>query len=78
MTNALKESDQEILRKLRAVALDRFCEHILFEICHIDAEFAPRNHLKYLDIVAFVPRRDGEIARVINDLRRPKHKPYMS
>ncbi len=66
----IKESDWKILRRLHEVALERFCQRVLSEIEHINADRAKSSHQKYLEIYDLTRRRDKEIAEVFNNLRR--------
>jgi len=66
----IKDSDWKLVRKLHSVALERFCGETLLEINRIDAKVTGSNHQKYLEIYGLIRRRDREIARVFNDLRR--------
>ena len=65
-----KESDWKILRKLHAVALERFCEQVLLEIERIQCDGTKTFHQRYLAVYNAIRRRDKEIARTFNDLRR--------
>jgi hypothetical protein len=66
----IKESDWKILRKLHAVALERFCEQVLLEIERIQADGTKTFHQRYLAVYNAMRRRDKEIAQTFNDLRR--------
>jgi hypothetical protein len=66
----IKESDWKILRKVHAVAVERFCEQVLLEIERIQADSTKTFHRRYLDIYDATRRRDKEIAQTFNDLRR--------
>ncbi len=66
----IPESDWRVFRKLREVALERFCERVLGEIGEIAAGTATSYHQRYLEIFKLVDRRDDELARAFNDSRR--------
>ena len=51
-------------------ALDRFCERVLGEIDRVKNDNARSSHRRYLDIFEIVQRRDREIGRIFNDLKR--------
>jgi hypothetical protein len=65
-----KESDWKILRKVHAVAQERFCEQVLLEIERIEADGTKTFHQRYLAVYKAIQSRDKEIAKVFNDLRR--------
>ena len=66
----IKESDWKILRQLQSLALERLCEEILLEIAQINADTAKTFHERYLSIYKILQRRDKEVARIFDDLRR--------
>jgi hypothetical protein len=66
----IKESDWKILRKLHRIALERFCERVLEEIDRIKSDSTKSFHEKYLDIYDVTRRRDKEMARIFDNLRR--------
>lgn len=70
MSREIKESDWKLLRQISPVALERFCRRILEEIERIGAENAKSYHQRYLDIFAVIDRRDNEIERAFNNMRR--------
>ena len=70
MMREIKESDWKILRQLQPIALERFCKQILSEAEVINSDSTKSFHQKYLDIYEVFQRRDKEIARIFNDLRR--------
>jgi len=70
MMREIKESDWKLLRQLHSEALERFCKQILLEIERINSDRAKSFHRKYLDIYEVLQRRDKEIAKTFDDLRR--------
>lgn len=70
MLREIKEPDWKILRQLHAVALERFCQHVLAEIEHINNDAAKSYHQRYLEIFSHLERRDKELARTFDQLRR--------
>ena len=70
MVRDIPESDWKVFRKLREIALERFCERVLAEVRDIASKPAASYHRRYLDIFQLVQRRDDEIARAFNAPRR--------
>jgi hypothetical protein len=70
MSRDLPESDWRAFRKLREVALARFCERVLGEIGAIASTDATSYHDRYLKIYRFIENRDEELAGAFNDPRR--------
>jgi len=70
MSRSVSESDWKIFRELRQTALDRFCERVLHEIGRKMAEANRSPHERYLSVYKIMDRRDDELARAFNDLRR--------
>ena len=64
------ESDWRIFRKLRKVALERFCERALNELRAMTVEVPSSHHQRYLEVFKLVDKRDDELARTFNDPRR--------
>ena len=72
MSRDLPESDWKAFRKLREVALARFCERVLGEIGTIASTSATSYHDRYLKIYELIDNRDEELARAFNDPRRSR------
>jgi hypothetical protein len=70
MSREIKEADWKILRRLHPLALERFCERVLAEIARVKPDDARSFHQRYLDIFEIVERRDREMARIFDDLKR--------
>ncbi len=66
----IKESDWKFLRQVHKIALDRFCEKVLRELEHIASDRSRSSHQKYLDISAHLQKRDREIAKYFDPLKR--------
>jgi hypothetical protein len=66
----IKESDWKLLRQLAPVALERFCQDVLEKLERIAANDSKTYHQRYLAIYDLVRRRDRELAKAFNDLRR--------
>jgi len=70
MTRTIAESDWKLFRKLHPVALQRLCERILAEArAEIDRP-AKTAHERYGSLYRLLEKRDREIARAFDDLRR--------
>jgi hypothetical protein len=70
MSRDIPESDWKAFRKLREVALERFCERILNEIGSIASNGATSYHGRYLEIFKLIDQRDDELAHAFNGPRR--------
>ena len=70
MTRTIAECDWKLFRTLHPVALQRLCERILAEArAEIDRP-AKSAHERYLGLYRQLGKRDRDIARAFNDLRR--------
>ena len=72
MLREIKEADWKVLRRLHPVALERFCERVLAEIGSVNNDSARNFHQRYLDIFEIIERRDREMARIFDDLKRSR------
>jgi hypothetical protein len=72
MSRDLPESDWKTFRKLREVALARFCERVLGEIGTIASTGATSYHDRYLKMCRLIDNRDEQLARAFNDPRRSR------
>lgn len=70
MRDQIRESDWKILRDLKQLALERFCERTLGEIAAITIATSKGAHERYLEVFRLIDRRDEELALAFNDLRR--------
>jgi hypothetical protein len=52
------------------IALNRYCKDVLAEIERVTHDNAQSPHQRYLDIFKIIERRDREIERTFNDLKR--------
>lgn len=64
------EADWQHLRKLKPLALDRFCARILGQIVRSSRASGKSNHERYLAVYRLIQRRDRDIADAFNDMRR--------
>ena len=70
MSTDLPESDWKTFRKLREVALERFCERILAEVCGVAADVKRTSHPRYLAVYELIQERNDQIARAFDSPRR--------
>jgi hypothetical protein len=70
MEEQIKESDWKVFRRLHKVALERFCQRVIEEIRSSTASCASGYHDCYLKVFELIRRRDKEMARAFDDLRR--------
>lgn len=66
----IKESDWKFLRQVHKIALDRYCDKVLRELERIASDRSKGSHQKYLDISAHLLKRDKEIAKYFDPLKR--------
>jgi hypothetical protein len=66
----IKESDWKLFRQVHSEALERFCKQILSEVERVNSDRTKGFHEKYLDIWRVLKRRDKEMARSFDDIRR--------
>jgi hypothetical protein len=70
MSRHLPESDWKKFRKIRTIALERFCERVLKDIVRLASDDVRSCHDRYLEIFRLIDERDDELARAFNDARR--------
>jgi hypothetical protein len=70
MSQHLPESDWKLFRKIRVLALDRFCERTLAEIVTAASSDPRSAHDRYVAIYELLQTRDKELARAFDDLKR--------
>ena len=66
----IKESDWKSFRRLRELALDRYCQRVLDEVRIIVEESGDTNHKRYLALWKLLQDKDETIAVAFNDPRR--------
>jgi hypothetical protein len=66
----IPESDWKIFRQLREVALERFCERVLAEVCRVAGENGSGFHTRYLAVFKVIDDRNEELALVFDNPRR--------
>jgi hypothetical protein len=70
VTRAISEPDWKLFRKLRALALERFCERALSEVSRLASEAGKGAHERYREVFQLLLRRDKELAEAFNAFRR--------
>ena len=70
MSADFPQADWKAFRRLREVALERFCDRILGEVNHILSEGGKSAHARYLAAFECIQDRDDKIARAFNNPRR--------
>jgi hypothetical protein len=70
VARTIPEADWKVLRRVHQQALERYCERVLAEIERVTGNTVQSAHQRYLDIFKIVEKRDHEMARVFDDLRR--------
>ena len=66
----IKETDWKVLRRLHPLAVERFCEGVLAEVERVMHNSTDGVHQRYLDIFKIMERRDREMARLFDGLKR--------
>ena len=70
MTRDIRESDWKVLKQLHEVALNRFCQQALSDIEGIVTDTSRTPHQRYIALYEIVQRRDKEIVKVFDNLKR--------
>ena len=66
----IRDADWKILRDLKPVLLERFCERGLAQIATAATATEGSAHDRYLAVFDLVRKTDKKLARAFNDLRR--------
>lgn len=64
------EADWRVVRELRALALERFCERVLAEADAAGRLGEGSAHVRYVALYRVLERRDRELARAFDSPRR--------
>ena len=64
------EADWKAFRKLREVALDRFCARVLQEVTPVTEDASRSSHERYLDLFHLLKQRDRQLAEAFDNPRR--------
>lgn len=70
MPQEIPESDWKILRGLKEVALERFCQRVLGEIANVSANQDEGFHKRYLAVFNLIDQRNTELGLAFDNLRR--------
>jgi hypothetical protein len=70
MTGDIKEADWKIFKQVRESALERFCGRVLDEIAGLLSDSQEDAHDRYVAIYRLVKKRDKELERTFDYLRR--------
>jgi hypothetical protein len=66
----IPERDWKVFREVRQAALERLCNKILSEAKALNDDPIKSAHEKYLKLYELIQKRDADMARGFNDLRR--------
>jgi hypothetical protein len=70
MAHTISEPDWKLFRKLREIALDRFCQRVLAEVESLTVDNTKTAHERYLAVFRLIERRDRELATLFDNPRR--------
>jgi hypothetical protein len=70
MLRGIKESDWKVFRRLREVALERFCQRVLAEMKYVESEPEKTSHERYLAVWKVMNDRNDELAAAFDNPRR--------
>jgi len=70
MAGQIPESDWRVLRDLRKLALDRFCQRLLAEVEHIISTHTESHHERFLKTFHLMMERNRQLGHAFDDLRR--------
>jgi len=74
----IPERDWKLLRQLKTVALERFCERVLNEAVRIAGTPKATQHERYLKLYKFVHEQDRAMAAAFDDHRRSTALPKIA
>jgi len=77
MNQPIRESDWKVFRSLHKVALDRFCKRVLDEAAAITGDNNRTHHERYLALFALIKKRDEDVARMFDELKRSTAKLHL-
>jgi hypothetical protein len=70
MAGQIPESDWSILRDLKTLALDRYCQRLLAEVEQIITTTTASHHEKFLKVFRLIIERNKELGHAFDDIRR--------
>jgi hypothetical protein len=78
MLRDIAEPDWKVFRKLRTIALERFCDRVLAEVGHIAGDAGKTSHERYLAVFKLIEQRDRELADAFNGMRRSRARQQLA
>jgi hypothetical protein len=72
MSQSPPESDWKLFRKLRELALERFCRRVLEELEPLTQNSSQTYHECYVDVFRLLKQRDRQLAQAFDDPRRSR------
>ena len=70
MENRISEADWKLFRKLKPLALERYCQRVLSEIVGVASDSTKGSHERYLSVFKQLQDRDDVLAATFNAMRR--------
>ena len=70
MARQINESDWKVFRDLHGIALERFCQRVIEEVQAIATSSTGGYHDRYTKLFDLMRRRDKELSRSFDDMRR--------
>src|SRR5215217_7055944 len=70
MPREISERDWKLLRELKPIALERFCDRVLAELAGVAGARDKGSHERYLAAFDLIRRRDRDLADTFDGLRR--------
>ena len=70
MESRISESDWKLFRRLKPLALERFCQRALAELVVIASDSSKSCHERFLKVFKQLQERNLELAAAFDDLRR--------
>jgi hypothetical protein len=78
MHRSCPEADWKVFRKVREVALERFCQRILDEVDRVHQGDGRTYHARYLDVCRLLAKRNKEMSLAFDDPRRSQMFPQLA
>lgn len=70
MAGQIPEADWRVLRDLKPVALERYCQQVLAEVEQIISRSTESHHDRYLKVYRLLKTRDKDLGYAFDDTRR--------
>ena len=77
MTHDAVESDWNAFRRVRELALERFCKHVLEQLESIIQDGSRTDHQRYLAALQLLQDRDRELANAFDGPARSRMLPQL-